>query len=212
MSLQKELKEFAQGMSEQLPKEVLERVGIEIGKLSNSGILDSALKVGEEAPEFDLGDSKGNTVHLESLLEEGPLTIAFIRGNWCPFCNIAFKHLQNIKEELRKARRNIIIISPQLPEKSAQLIAENNYDFEMLYDKENKVAKRFGVAFKLSEGLKDLYQNVFEIPMVEFNGNEDWELPIPATFVIDKDKIITYASINPNWMERAEPSEYLDVN
>ncbi len=81
----------------------------------------------------------------------------------------------------------------------------------MYNDLENTIAKKFGIAFKLSEGLKDLYQNVFKIPMVEFNGNEDWEVPIPATFVIGTNKTITYASVNPNWMERAEPSEYLNV-
>ncbi len=209
MSLQEELGAFAQDMSTKVPQEVLEKLGAEIGKLAESGIVENALKVGDQAPSFQLSNPKGELVSLNSLLEKGNLIVSFIRGNWCPFCDITFRHLQNTTESLNEASSNIIVISPQLPEKSAQLIKENGYDFEMLYDKDNLVAKQFGIAFKLSEELKGLYQNVFQIPLEEFNGNSDWELPIPATFVIKKDGNISYASINPNWLERAEPSEYL---
>lgn len=210
MSLKEELGAFAQQMSQNAPKEVLEIMGAEIGKLAESGIMDTALKVGDKAPDFELKDSEGNTVNLNSLTEKGAVIISFNRGNWCPFCNIEFKHLQNTINEIKNTGANLVVISPQLQEKSAMLIAQNGLNYPILFDKENEVAKKFGVAFTLAESLRPIHK-AFEMDIPAHNGDESFGLPIPATYVINKDKEIIFASVNPNWMERAESNEYLAV-
>ena len=210
MNLKEELGAFAQQMSEKAPQAVLETIGAEIGKLSESGIMESALKVGDEAPNFELQDSEGSIVNLNSLTQKGNLVISFTRGNWCPFCNIEFRHLQNSISEINNAGANLVLISPQLPSKSAELKAANNYDYPILYDKGNEVAKNFGIAFTLAESLRPIHK-AFEMDIPAHNGDESFGLPVPATYVIDKNKKVTYASVNPNWMERAEPSEFIKV-
>ena len=210
MNLKEELGAFAQQMSENAPQAVLETIGAEIGKLSESGIMESALKVGDEAPNFELQDSEGNIVNLNSLTQKGNVVISFTRGNWCPFCNIEFKHLQNSLNEINNAGANLVLISPQLPSKSAELKATNNYDYPILYDKGNEVAKNFGIAFTLAESLRPIHK-AFEMDIPAHNGDESFGLPVPATYVINKNNQITYSSVNPNWMERAEPSEYIKV-
>lgn len=210
MNLKEELGTFAQQMSENAPAAVLETIGAEIGKLSESGIMESALKVGDNAPNFELQDSEGNTLNLNSLTQKGNLVLSFTRGNWCPFCNIEFKHLQNSINAIKNAEANLVVISPQLPSKSAELKAEQNYDYPILYDKGNEVAKSFGIAFTLAESLRPIHK-AFEMDIPAHNGDESFGLPVPATYVIDKNNQIVYASVNPNWMERAEPSEYLKV-
>ena len=210
MSLKEELGAFAQQMSQNAPQEVLETMGAEIGKLAKSGLMDSALKVGDRAPDFELKDSNGNTVDLNTLTEKGAVVISFNRGNWCPFCNIEFKHLQNTLNEIKRAGANLIVISPQLQKKSAQLITQNGLSYPILYDKENEVAKKFGISFTLAESLRPIHK-AFEMDIPAHNGDESFGLPVPATYVINSNKEIIFASVNPNWMERAESKEYLAI-
>jgi peroxiredoxin len=210
MNLKEELGAFAQQMSENAPQEVLNTMGTEIGKLANSGIMDTALKVGDKAPEFELIDSDGDVVSLSNLTKKGNVVISFNRGNWCPFCSIEFKHLQNSINDIKSAGANLVSISPQLPEKSAELKSQNGLDYPILYDKRNEVAKKFGIAFSLAEALRPIHK-AFEMDIPAHNGEDSFELPIPATFVIDSNNEIVFASVNPNWMERAESNEYLPL-
>lgn len=197
-------------MSENAPQEVLETMGAEIGKLAKSGILNTALKVGDKAPNFELKDSNRNSVRLTSLTKKGSIVISFNRGNWCPFCNIEFKHLQNSVPEIKSAGANLIVISPQLPEKSAEIITQNGFDYPILFDKGNEVAKQFGIAFTLADTLR-LIHKTFEMDIPGHNGDESFGLPVPATYVVNKENGIIFASVNPNWMERAETQEYIEI-
>ena len=208
MSLKEELGAFAQQMSKNAPQEVLETMGAEIRKLAESGIMNTALKVGDKVPDFELQDSAGNIVSLNSLTEKGAVVISFNRGNWCPFCNIEFKHLQNNISEIKNADASLVVISPQLPEKSAEIISQNEFDYPILFDKGNEVAIQFGIAFTLAESLRPIHK-AFEMNIPAHNGDDSFELPVPATFVVNSNNEIVFASVNPNWMERTEPNEYL---
>jgi len=210
MNLKDELGAFAKQMSENAPAEVLQTMGAEIGKLAESGVMNTALKVGDKVPNFELQDSAGNIVSLNSLTKKGAVVISFNRGNWCPFCNIEFKHLQNNISEIKNAGANLVVISPQLPEKSAEIISQNGFDYPILFDKGNEVAKQFGIAFTLAEPLRPIHK-AFNMDIPAHNGDESFGLPVPATYVIDQEGKITFASINPNWMERADPKEVLEV-
>jgi len=209
MNLKDELGSFAKQMSENAPAEVLQTMGTEIEKLAKSGIMDTALKVGDQAPYFELKDSEGNVVSLNSLIKNGSVVISFNRGNWCPFCNIEFKYLQQSVDDIKQAGGNLIVVSPQLPEKSSELKKENGYEYPILYDKGNELAKKFGIAFTLAEPLRPIHK-AFNMDIPAHNGDESFGLPVPATYVINQEGKITFASINPNWMERAEPKEYLE--
>lgn len=210
MNLKEELGAFAQKMSINAPQEVLQTMGTEIGKLAESGIMSTALKQGNKAPDFELKDTEGNIVSLNSLVQKGSLVISFNRGNWCPFCNIELKHLQNKLCEINITGANLVVISPQLPEKSAELIAQNGFEYPILFDQGNEVARKFGIAFTLAEPLIPIHI-AFGMDIPAHNGDESYTLPIPATYVINSNKEIVFSSINPNWMERADTNEYLTV-
>ena len=208
MSLKDELGSFAEQMSQNAPKDVLETIGSEIGKLVESEVTEEALKVGDTAPDFFLKDSEGNTVSLNDLIEKGPVVISFNRGNWCPFCNMEFKALQLSMPEIQKAGGNLVVISPQLPQKSSDLKQQHGFSYPILYDEDNKTAKSFKISFTLPENLRPIHK-AFGMDIPEHNGNNRYELPFPATYVIDQNKKITFSYINVNWMERAEPSEFI---
>jgi peroxiredoxin len=63
-----------------------------------------------------------------------------------------------------------------------------------------------GSAAPLSEAYQELGH-----PLPAFNGTDDWELPIPATFVIDRDRTIRFADADPDYTRRADPADVLAV-
>jgi peroxiredoxin len=39
------------------------------------------------------------------------------------------------------------------------------------------------------------------------NGDDSWEMPIPASYIIDGDGTVLYASANEDYTERPEPED-----
>ncbi len=208
MNLKQELSDFAEQMSKQAPPEVLQTMGGEIEKLAQSGIVENAKSVGDNAPNFTLENSEGKNVSLGNLLERGSVVVSFNRGNWCPFCNLEFKALQESVSEIKDAGANLVVVSPQLPILSRELKQKNGFKYDILYDKGNEVAKQFGIAFALPEPLRPIHE-AFGMDIPAHNGDNTFELPLAATYVINKSGEITYAYVNANWMERAEPEEFI---
>ena len=113
MNLTKELTDFAQGMAKQAPQEALEIIGSEIQKLAQSGITERALKKGDRASSFSLQNAEGQQIALDTLLKEGPVIVSFNRGNWCPFCSLEFRAIQESLPNIAQAGASLVSISPQ---------------------------------------------------------------------------------------------------
>ena len=95
-------------------------------------------------------------------------------------------------------------ISPQLPDNSLSTVEKLALDFEVLSDVGNKVAKDFGLVFKLSDKMQEIYKN-FGIDLPAANGDLSFELPIPATYVVAPNNIISYAYIDADYTNRLDP-------
>ena len=80
---------------------------------------------------------------------------------------------------------------------------QNNLQFNLLSDQGNKVAKEYGLVFTLQENIRDIYKEL-GADLELFNGDTSYQLPIPATYIIGKDRKIKFASVNTNYMERAD--------
>ncbi len=81
--------------------------------------------------------------------------------------------------------------------------------FEMLVDQGNKVAREWGLVFKLPDYFKELYLK-FDIDLEKFNGDASWELPMPESFVVDREGIVRFAAADPDYTKRLEPTEILE--
>ena len=57
-----------------------------IQAVADSGIMESAINVGDRAPLFSLTNATGNTVSLADVLKKGPVVLTWYRGGWCPYC------------------------------------------------------------------------------------------------------------------------------
>ncbi len=166
----------------------------------------NALRKGDQAKNFQLPNAKGGTTTLEDLLAQGPIVISFYRGGWCPYCNLEFKALNELLPTLKELGANLVGISPELPDNSMSTAEKHELRFEVLSDVGNMIAREYGVVMDVPESMRPLYlQWGLDIPAA--NGDDTWELPIPATYVIGSDGKIVFAYVNKNYTERLEPSE-----
>jgi len=208
MSLQVELDELYNGFSKKVPPEILNTMLDATRRLADTGIAQNSLKVGEKAPDFDLPNPKGESVNLHSLLEKGPVVLNFYRGRWCPYCNLELNAYQKHLQDIEGLGASLVAISPQTPDNSLSTAEKNALKFEVLSDVGNKTANEYGLTFKLDSSLHDIYTK-FGIVLPKFNGDDSWEIPLPGTYVIDKDGTVQYAFADADYTKRAEPDEVI---
>ena len=112
--------------------------------------------------------------------------------------------------EIHALDANLVAISPQLPEHSRELIERRHLTFEILSDRGNEVAARFGLRFTLPDYLQRIYRT-FPLDLETFNGEPSWTLPMPGRFVIDRQGIVRSAEVDPDYTTRPEPAQTLDI-
>jgi peroxiredoxin len=177
-------------------------------ELAASGIAQRALKAGERAPDFRLPDARGGYVRLKDLLTAGPVVLSFYRGGWCPYCNLELRALQQALPDITRLGAKLVAVSPQTPDESLSTAEKNALAFPVLSDAGSSTAKSFGIAFDLAEELRPIYSR-FGHALPDKNGDGSWVLPIPATYVINTDGMITLAYVDVDYRNRLEPAEIL---
>lgn len=170
----------------------------------------SSPKKGDILPDFKLNNHKGTSIDLTSLLKKGTLVVSFYRGGWCPYCNLELKALNDALPQIKELGAQLIAITPETPDNSLTTLEKNELSFDVLSDLNNQYAKELGLVFKLPEELVKIY-NTFGLDVEKHNGNKDFELPIPATYVIDKNGVIQYEYTPEDYTERLDPEVVLNI-
>lgn len=209
-TLKDRIDEFMAGMAKQIPPEVVATLSAELGKLADAGIAERALQVGARAPDFSLPNAQGGTWELSAALEKGPVVLSFYRGSWCPFCDLQLRAYQEALPAIHELGAELAAVSPQTPNYAQADIESKHLTFPVLTDAQNTVARHYGLVFALSDALKGL-QEGFGNPLPKFNGDESWELPMPGTFVINRNGLVELAHVDPNYMQRLEPAAIIDT-
>ncbi|MBD0777883.1 AhpC/TSA family protein [Maribacter sp. ANRC-HE7] len=184
-------------------KKTVYKAGIDA--VRKSGILDKAKQVGERAPDFVLNNALGKPVSLQDYLKKGKVVLTWYRGGWCPYCNMTLQRLQREVSGFKANGANLIALTPELPDKSLDTVEKHNLQFEVLSDVGNEIAKTYGIVFKLTDGVADMYDTSFG--MRAYNGDDSHELPLAATYIINEDGTIRYAFLDADYRNRAEPAE-----
>ncbi|MBE9515412.1 MAG: AhpC/TSA family protein [Proteobacteria bacterium] len=176
--------------------------------LEGSSDGEQAIATGEQAPVFTLPDHLGNNVDLGVELAHGPVVLSFYRGGWCPYCNIEFRGLQNILPEIQSLGAQLIGLSPETPDVSAETVKAKGFEFTVLSDVGNKVARQYGLQTAVPEAIRPLYEK-WELDVNGANGDNSWELPLPATYVINRRGTVKAAFINRDYTQRMEPNDII---
>lgn len=209
-TLAQQLQDYAQEFAKKVPEEVKLKMNQAAELLEQTGIANKAVGKGQQAPNFQLPNVHGDDVELSATLGRGPVVLSFYRGSWCPYCNIELRALQQHLPEFKAAGATLITVSPQTPDSSLSTAEKNELEFEVLSDVGNQVAREYGLVFSLHEELRPIY-NQFGINVPEHNGDDTYELPVPATYVIDQNGTVAYAFVNSDYRQRAEPAEILEA-
>jgi peroxiredoxin len=179
-----------------------------VAELRQRRLAANILPVGAKIPEFQLQDHDGKIVSSSDLLAKGRLVLCFIRGRWCPFCVGQMEAMNLVLPEIEQAGATLAAISPQTVQQSFFMRDQHKLRFSLLSDAGNKVAREFGLTYRAPDEQRAIYQRAFvNLPFV--NGDDSWELPIPATYIIDRDGTVLYASANEDYTERPEPAEII---
>jgi peroxiredoxin len=180
-----------------------------VAELQAMGLADRSLKVGDKSPSFEIPDHNGKPVSSSDLLSCGRLVLMFIRGRWCPFCVSQLEAMNFIAPEIA-AKAALVAISPQTEKQTFFMRDQHKLTFPVLVDAQNKIARKFGLAYRVPEEQQGLYRSTF-VNLPHVNGDPSWELPIPATFILDRDGTILFASANEDYTDRPEPLEILSA-
>jgi peroxiredoxin len=177
-----------------------------ITQLKEQRLASSILPAGAKAPDFVLSDHDGKFVSAADLLAKGRLVICFIRGRWCPFCVGQMEAMNLIVPQIEEAAASLVAISPQTVKQSFFMHDQYKLHFPLLSDAGNQVARQFGLTYRVPELQQAVYRRTFvNLPFT--NGDESWELPIPATYILGRDGTVLFASANEDYTERPEPAE-----
>lgn len=179
-----------------------------VAELKARNLAAGILPVGSKAPTFELPDHDGKIVLSSELLAKGKLVICFIRGRWCPFCVGQMEAMNLAQPAIERAGASLVAISPQTVKQSFFMHDQHKLKFPLLADPGNKVARQFGLAYRVPTEQESVYRRAFvNLPFT--NGDDSWELPIPATYVVARDATILFASANEDYTERPEPADIL---
>ena len=210
MSLQRQLDELTAQLRSLVPAERLATVDRAAEELVRSGLAERTLKAGDQAPSFELPDGDGMLWRSEDLLRSGRLAIVFYRGRWCAYCNAQLAALQELHRQIAAAGASLVAISPQTQKHSYMTRDMHKLRFPVLSDAGNHVAGMFGLVYRLPPKLQAMYESIMT-KLPGYNGDQSWELPLAATYVVQADGKISYARVDADWRKRPEPGELLQV-
>jgi peroxiredoxin len=180
-----------------------------VDELNRSGIREGVLGIGAKAPSFELADQDGKLISSKALLSQGNLVICFFRGRWCPFCVAQMEAMNQILPQLQQSGAGLVGISPQTVRQCSFMHDQHHLGFPLLSDKANAVARQFGLVYRVPESQQEVYRKTF-VNLPFLNGEASWELPIPATYVLQQDSTISYVQADPDYARRPEPAEILE--
>jgi len=208
MSLKAQIDAYNVQKDAKLPADVLALMNTTNEELIAQHIKDNALQIGQKVENFSLANHNGENIELADLLKKGPVIISFYRGGWCPYCNLELKALNDYLPQFKTQNAQLVAISPQLPDDTLSTAQKNDLEFDVLSDVSNKVAEQFGLLFTLDERIQALYTQ-FGIDFEHYYGDKSFKLPLPATYVINQEGVITYAFLNEDYTLRAEPTDIM---
>lgn len=200
-SLGQEIDRTMEGL---VPPEINERIDRMVAELRERDAVPG-IAVGEPAPDFTLPDAHGNAVTLSDRLGKGPVVLSFYRGDWCPICNVELRALQRYLPAITELGASLIAVNPQAPDRSMTFAEKLELGFDVLSDLDQSVADAYRVRFPLGGSLREIYEQFMPLP--EQNADGSWNLPVPATFIIDTDGVVRARHVDADYRHRMEPEE-----
>ena len=199
MSLKAQLNACRRAFEASTPPGIVAALQGSVAELVQTGLVRQAVKAGEKAPLFRLRSDTGDFVALSEALGRGPVVVSFFRGGWCPFCRLEMQALAEAQSETERIGATLIGMSP-LPK------ADSYSSFLILTDPGGRIAARYRIAFTVAPQFRPAYL-ALGYPERSEKGPDRWVLPLPATYIIDRNGIVVLSYVDADYTTRLEPAE-----
>jgi peroxiredoxin len=171
---------------------------------------EEAPKPGDVMPTFVLPDEAGRLVSLKDLLAQGPAVVTFHRGHWCPYCRISISTLVKAQPHIEALGARMVAIVPDREQFAAEMREDCNVNFPILSDMDNGYAMSLNLAIWVGSEMQEYLVKIGRM-LPQYQGNDSWILPIPATFVIGKDGRIKSRFVDPDYRKRMAIEDLIDA-
>jgi len=208
-SINERLGMFADAMRMQHPGSaaIVDRL---VFRLKQHGAGDAAPKPGDVMPPFVLPDTNGQLIRLADLLAHGPVVVTFHRGHWCPYCRISINTLAKAQSRIEALGARMVAIVPDREHFAAEMKSDSDALFPILTDMDNGYAMALNLAIWVGDEMQEYMTKIGRV-LPEYQGNDSWMLPIPATFVVNKDGRIKARVVDPDYRKRMTVEDLIDA-
>jgi len=176
-----------------------------IKELKARGIEKNSIQKGVHVPSFNLENRR-----FKSFYKKYPIVLKFYRGSWCPYCQLEMKDYEKYKSKIESKGYKLIVLTPDTKLEIRKFRKRQEISFPIFQDKDNHIAKKFGIAFKLDKKVTEIYKG-FGIDLAKNQNNLLNEIPMPGTYVINKKGIITFTFVDADYTKRLDPLDLLKV-
>jgi peroxiredoxin len=208
-SLSERLETFSDATRYLIPgyQEAVDRM---VGRLKQFDAGHAAPMPGDPMPPFAMPDEKGRIVTLDDLLRDGPLAMTFHRGHWCPYCRINTRALAEAQARIASDGAHLAAIMPERQQFAATFKAEGQMRYPVLTDIDNGYALSLNLAVWVGDEMQRILQSGGR-KLPEYQGNQTWVLPIPATFIVAQDGLVKARFIDPDYRNRMTIEDLLEA-
>jgi peroxiredoxin len=209
VTIREQSEQLKAAAAERLPAEVVAVFDRSIQDLLDQGVPSGAVSVGDRLPSFTLNDATEAPVTLDQLVAGGPAVIVFYRGGWCPYCNLALRTYQReLLPELGAFGASLVAISPQTPDQSLSTVEKAELGFTVLSDPGSRLARQVGIVFQQADDVLDA-QHKLGLDLAQVNAEGSTELPRPTVLIVDQDRTVRFADVQPDYTARTEVADIL---
>jgi peroxiredoxin len=193
----------------QLPAEIVAAFASDQAALAAGGIPAGAVSVGDTLAPFALPDATGETRTLDELTAQGPAVIVFYRGGWCPYCNVTLRTYQReLLPHLGGYSARLVAISPETPDASLTTQEKAELTYTVLSDAGATLASSIGITFDPSEDALAA-QRMLGVDIRTTRADGATVLPMPTVLIVDRDHVVRFVDIHPDYTGRTEVSDIL---
>jgi peroxiredoxin len=177
--------------------------------ISNAQTDPGGLRVNDKAPDFTAEDQNGKTISLNDELKNGKVVLIFYRGQWCPYCNKELKSIEDSLSLITSRGAVLLAVTPELPENVSKTINKTGASYSIISDEDLKIMKAYKVAYAVDTALNEKYRT-YGLDLVKANGSNGANLPVPAVYIIDRDRNIIYRYFDVDYRKRACVTDIVD--
>jgi peroxiredoxin len=155
------------------------------------------VKVGNTASDFELPDQDNAVTRLSDYRLKRNVLLIFVRGDWCPGCHMMLRTYEKNNEKFKSKDVFVMAIGPDPVGVNREMVEKLGVEYKVLSDEGQKTAMVYGV--QLRE-----YDNKFADSYKE-------GIPLPASFLIDKQGVVRYVSRPDKVGEFLNPSSIFPI-